>query len=88
MSELEPLAAADDDVITRPTGQSDGRFSSSQTAPANARDTDRSIFRRSWSKWLGRLPRRPRIPFPRTDLGGDDIVVVEPDASTGESGSP
>jgi hypothetical protein len=31
----------------------------------------------SWTNWLDRIPRPPRIPLPRTDMGGSDIAVLE-----------
>ncbi len=30
-----------------------------------------------WTGWLDHLPRPPRIPLPRTDMGGNDIAVLE-----------
>jgi len=31
-----------------------------------------------WTGWLDQFPRPPRIPLPRTDMGGSDIAVLEP----------
>lgn len=30
-----------------------------------------------WASWFEHLPRPPRIPLPRTDMGGSDIAVLE-----------
>jgi hypothetical protein len=47
-------------------------------APATAAST--------WTRWLARLPRPPRVPLPRTDMGGSDIAVLAPPTTAADSG--
>lgn len=84
-SQRGPLTAADDDVTL---GSQDGRYFRPAAGSPDERDSHGSFLRGNFSKWLGKMPRRPRIPLPRTDLGGSDVMVVEPDASARSAGGP
>ena len=40
-----------------------------------------------WTGWLDHLPRPPRIPLPRTDMGGSDIAVLDPGMESASAGN-
>lgn len=60
---------------------------SAQQVAATSDDVGSSSEHSSrWTNWLDRIPRPPRIPLPRTDMGGSDIAVLETrTASAGDS---
>ena len=59
----------------------DDKLRDSPNASAEFDDTDGKMAANPgsrWTGWLDHLPRPPRIPLPRTDMGGSDIAVLEP----------